>query len=157
MTVPGSKLNDRQDNGTIPLLLVKGNKRRAEMVTNQATGKQYCENRREIAQKYFNMFGDGISGVYAKGNMGILTLISDTQHKLKEQYWIEILNDIKAVLIQDDQKSEDRKEVTITMNNGKFYVNYYKDEKNFGMNEGTEDLAQVLKNVESGLNIIGGR
>ena len=39
-------------------------------------------------------------------------------------------------------------EVTITWMNGKFYVNYYKDDKNFGMREGTDNLALALKNVE---------
>ena len=41
------------------------------MTTIKETGEQVMETREELAQKYFNTFGDGIKSVYAKGNMGI--------------------------------------------------------------------------------------
>lgn len=78
------------------------------MKTIKATGEQVTETREELAVKYFNTFGDGIKSVYAKGNMGIITLLSDLQEeigmsqiKLKEHYR-QILNDIKCILIEDE-------------------------------------------------------
>ena len=77
------------------------------MKTNQATGKQYCSTRQELAKKYFDTFGDGVEGVYAKGNMGIVTLLSDAQHVIGDAHYVEIMNDIKSILIEDMKKAED--------------------------------------------------
>lgn len=84
------------------------------MKTIKATGEPICESRQEIAGQYFNTFGDGISSVYAKGNMGIVTLLSDLQHQIElgftageKEYWRKVLNNIKSVLIEDDRKAEE--------------------------------------------------
>jgi hypothetical protein len=81
------------------------------MRTNQHTGEQNTENRTELAQRYFTMFGEGIGGVYKEGNMGIITLLSDLQEEIamniksprKAEHYRVILNDIKCILIKDDQ------------------------------------------------------
>jgi len=67
------------------------------MIENVVTKKKYCESREELGKKYFGSLAE----IYAKNNMGIVTLLSDVQHNLSEQYWIDVLNDIKAVLITD--------------------------------------------------------
>lgn len=36
----------------------------------------------------------------------------------------------------------------------KFYVNYYVNSQNFGMNEGTEDVAQVIADVAEAIQTI---
>lgn len=77
------------------------------MVTHKVTGVKYCKTRQELAKKYFDTFGDGVNSIYAKGNMGIVTLLSDVQHNLKEKYWVEILNDIKSILISEDRLSRE--------------------------------------------------
>ena len=85
------------------------------MKTTKQTGEQSCENRSELAKKYFDTFGDGIKSVYAEGNMGIVTLLSDLQHEVdfnfenrgKAEYWRCILNDIKCILINEERKAED--------------------------------------------------
>ena len=80
------------------------------MTTIKETGEQVMETREELAQKYFNTFGDGIKSVYAKGNMGIVTLLSDLQTEMAMgvsgqniDYWRRILNDIKCILIKDNE------------------------------------------------------
>jgi hypothetical protein len=88
------------------------------MKIHETTGKQYCESREELAQRYFNTFGEGIGSVYAQGNMGIVTLLSDLQHQIEfgfgakeKEYWRELLNDVKCVLIQEDVKKEEADEI----------------------------------------------
>ena len=82
------------------------------MKTIKATGEQVAETRTELAQKYFDTFGDGITSVYAKGNMGIVTLLSDLQEVIgmsnvsSREHYRQILNDIKCILISDDRKGE---------------------------------------------------
>jgi hypothetical protein len=85
------------------------------MITIKATGEQVTETREELAQKYFNTFGDGIKSVYAKGNMGIITLLSDLQGIVdfsvmapkNKEYWRKAINDIKGVLIEDHENKKD--------------------------------------------------
>jgi len=70
------------------------------------------KSRKEIAEKYFSTFGEGIGSVYAEGNMGIITLLSDLQHEVafnfenkeKANYWRGVLNDIKCTLSNDDKE-----------------------------------------------------
>jgi len=91
------------------------------MIANKHTGETNCQNRDELAMRYFNMMEHKtieenlIGQQYAKGNMGIVTLLSDLQHVLAfgnidagtaEHYRIA-LNDIKCVLINDTQRQKD--------------------------------------------------
>ena len=76
------------------------------MKTNKQSGEKYTENREELAEKYFEGFS-----AYKTGNLGVIGLLSDLQHevlysdiKLKEHYR-QILNDIKCILITDEQKT----------------------------------------------------
>jgi hypothetical protein len=88
------------------------------MRENKHTGEKNCESRDELAQRYFDTFGDGIKSVYAEGNMGIITLLSDLQHQMEigfspeqKEYWRVILNDIKCILIKEDrEEAENGKE-----------------------------------------------
>lgn len=75
---------------------------------------KWVKTRQELADKYFSIFGElpTAFNTYAKGNLGIISLLSDIQEILDQQgsligreYWINILNDIKSILIQD-QKGE---------------------------------------------------
>ena len=88
------------------------------MKTNKQTGEQYCENRKELAEKYFDGFE-----AYANGNIGIVTLFSDLQHEVacgftKEsaEHYRQILNDVKCILIEEDKKN--RPEADIISNAG---------------------------------------
>lgn len=77
------------------------------MKTIKTTGESVCENREELCKKYF----DGLK-VYSENNMGIVTLLSDTQellamsvrNKKEAEHYRQILNDIKCVLIEDNKK-----------------------------------------------------
>ena len=74
----------------------------------------YTENRDELSERYF----PGLKEHYADGNMGMISLMSDLQGfigfnlgETKEtQYWNRVLNDLKGVLIREDQAREDLKE-----------------------------------------------
>jgi hypothetical protein len=76
------------------------------MKTMVVTDEQVCENREDLAEKYF----DGITGEYAKSNMGIITLLSDLQHEITAlrpdiaEHYRQILNDIKLILIKDNKE-----------------------------------------------------
>ena len=67
------------------------------------TNEQVCQTREELAKRYFIMFGEGVESVYSKGNMGIVTLLSDLQHAFPNEYWNKVLNDIKCILITDNK------------------------------------------------------
>ena len=82
------------------------------MQTIKATGEQVTETREELAVKYFGPLSS-VGGGYAKGNMGIISLLSDLQERLgmggtlsereSKNYRI-LLNDIKCILIEDHNK-----------------------------------------------------
>lgn len=63
----------------------------------------FCKTREELAKKYFKE----MASFYEKGNMGIVALLSDTQERMmmalgnEGEYWREILNDIKSVLVEE--------------------------------------------------------
>ena len=54
----------------------------------------FTDTRQTIADKYFDGFKE-----YAKGNMGIIALLSDVQQGCENS--AQIINDIKIVLIAD--------------------------------------------------------
>jgi len=68
-------------------------------------------DRNKLAEKYF----DGL-GVYSLGNMGIVSLLSDVQEMVSmyvpesnhggKSHYVEILNDIKRILISEDKKND---------------------------------------------------
>lgn len=66
------------------------------------TKHNFTRTREELAQKHFQGFPE-----YANGNMGIVALLSDVQEAIGnthgEQMWL--INDIKAVLIEDHKKA----------------------------------------------------
>ena len=59
---------------------------------------QFTKTRQELSDKYFQGSGD-----YAKGNLGLVALLSDIQEAIGntngQEMWL--INDIKSVLIQD--------------------------------------------------------
>jgi len=59
-----------------------------------------CSTRKELADKYF----DGMD-IYAKDNLGIISLLSDVQQLMENTFpnnhYNQILNDIKCILIMD--------------------------------------------------------
>jgi hypothetical protein len=57
-------------------------------------------------------------------------------------------------MVYNLSEKEQTKEVTISLIDGKFYVNYHKDSQNFGMHEGTDSIEEVLKTVETSLKYI---
>jgi len=90
--------------------------------THKGTGKKYCENRKELADKYFNITGATGLNVYAEGSLGIVTLLSDLQHMVargfnaqEKEYWREVMNDIKCILIEDSKKEPELLEALKTM------------------------------------------
>jgi hypothetical protein len=82
-----------------------------------SSGESFTENRKELANEYFHI-GDGTDGVlpniYAQGNMGIVSLLSDLQEQIQlgfkdgreTKYWNRVLNNIKCVLITEDRQLE---------------------------------------------------
>ena len=94
------------------------------MKTNKTTGQKFCETRRELAEKYFGTYSHTpfeenlITQQYAKGNMGLVSLLSDTQEIVARgsgdaeelEHYRQILNDIKCVLIADTRKAEDEED-----------------------------------------------
>jgi hypothetical protein len=52
--------------------------------------------RQELADRYFS----GMD-IYAKDNLGIISLLSDLQHIISDKHYIQILNDIKCILVMD--------------------------------------------------------
>jgi hypothetical protein len=84
----------------------------------KATGEKITENRQELANKYFDIgSGQGGLGVYAVGNLGIVTLLSDLQEQIRcgfdkgsAEHYRQILNDIKCILITDEENKEADKE-----------------------------------------------
>ena len=70
------------------------------------TKTRFAETRKELAEKYFS-FGSTIE-TYSKGNMGLVSLMSDIQESINfgcvGQHEIDILNDIKCVLINYERK-----------------------------------------------------
>jgi len=86
------------------------------MKTIKATGEQVAETRQELANKYFDIgTGQGGLGIYAVGNLGIITLLSDLQEEISRsnigsrEHYRQILNDIKCILIEDEKKKGDLK------------------------------------------------
>ena len=81
------------------------------MIEIKSTGEQVCETRKEFAEKYFNF----VSSIqqYSQGNMGIVSVLSDLQHEVEshlpagtKEHYRQILNDIKCILIKDDEMKE---------------------------------------------------
>ena len=75
----------------------------------RATGEAVAENRQELSQKYFGGWG-GVESVYARGNLGIVSLLSDLQEQINcgfntgsAEHYRQILNDIKSILIEDSK------------------------------------------------------
>ena len=58
---------------------------------------KFTSTRKELCDKYFQGFD-----AYEKGNMGIISLLSDIQHMHSCEYSNQILNDIKCVLKNDN-------------------------------------------------------
>jgi hypothetical protein len=81
------------------------------MITHRVTGEQFTETRKELADRYF---GDA----YPNGNMDIISLLSDTQeiiamHIIDDsvaEHYRKILNDIKMILMRDDETNQSKKE-----------------------------------------------
>jgi len=80
------------------------------MKTIKATGEKVCSTRQELADKYFDYgTGHGGLGVYAVGNLGMVTLLSDLQEEVamsnisSKEHYRQILNDLKGILIQDNK------------------------------------------------------
>jgi len=75
-----------------------------EHFSNIESGK-WTRTRKALAEKYFDVFADA----YAEGNLGLVGLLSDAQEFLsrlegneeQKEYYREVLNNVKAVLIQD--------------------------------------------------------
>jgi len=70
--------------------------------------KPFVSTREQLGTKYFST-GEGTLDSYARSNLGMITLLSDLQHILQvsmdhPEYWNEILNDVKGVLIEDMTK-----------------------------------------------------
>jgi hypothetical protein len=65
---------------------------------NPTANVKFTTTRQELADKYFHGLKE-----YAHGSMGLVSLLSDIQEVIGnshgEQMWI--INDIKAILIQD--------------------------------------------------------
>lgn len=57
--------------------------------------------RADLCNKYFS----GLPA-YGNGNLSLVTLLSDVQHGFSgdPEHYIEVLNDVKAVLINDHKK-----------------------------------------------------
>lgn len=70
-----------------------------DIIEELKKSKNFMTTRKELADKYF----DGMD-VYEEGNMGIVSLLSDVQHMISDKHYIEILNDIKSILITDAKK-----------------------------------------------------
>ena len=82
------------------------------MKTIKQTGEAICSKREELVEKYF-----GGMNVYAEGNMGLVTLLSDLQHEIQAlpnkgaaEHYRQILNDIKCILIEDVRATREKKE-----------------------------------------------
>lgn len=147
------------------------------MRTNKITGEKNTETRRELAERYFSTLcnepyeKDIIAQQYGKDNMGIITLLSDLQQTMEfwknslpekayrdnVEYYRVVLNDIKLILMRDARQREEERKVArieITEVGNEYFVNYYKDDKNFGFNEGTKNVNQILKNVEDAIKTL---
>ena len=73
-----------------------------------SNGEQICTTRKELAEKYFHL------PFYEKGNMGMISLLSDVQHvvsylEIDEEHYRQILNDIKSILSQDERDLKGKK------------------------------------------------
>lgn len=125
---------------------------------NQIEKPIFTKNREELSKKYF---GDMSMFYGSSGNMAIISLLSDVQEMLamreggvRGEHYRQLLNDIKCVLKNDPEVRERDPEVTVRYIRGEFFVNYWKDNDNFGMNEGTLDLEKILNQVTEGVNIL---
>jgi hypothetical protein len=81
------------------------NKEDINVTTIKATGEQITETREELAKRYF-----GGLDFYAKGNKGIVSLLSDLQEFVgmsggrSAEHYRQVLNDIKYVLCENHNK-----------------------------------------------------
>ena len=55
---------------------------------------------------------------------------------------------LKKIYEKVDEYGKPKKGITIGKDEGKYYVNYYQDEGNFGFSVGTADVDEILKNVK---------
>ena len=83
--------------------------REGEMKKNKITGREYCETREELVKRYFHFESSILE--YKNNNKGIISLLSDVQEFITfycesndVEHYRHLLNDIKSVLMTDDDK-----------------------------------------------------
>ena len=120
--------------------MTQANKRRGDKGKYSRRG-DWTLDRVAFSERYF---GDSDS-FYNKGNIGLVTLLSDVQEVLaqtdhgQKEYYREALNDIKGVLIEDGRKLREAEEKQIKRypkpeydkcNQGHGLVEVYNEAKN---------------------------
>lgn len=107
------------------------------MRQNKYTSEKNTETRKELAERYFGSLtaiGEQIGNdIYGDTNMGIISLLSDLQHHIvcgfnkdESEHYRVILNDIKCVLVQDDDARKNN--YAVVANNVELVVYEHLDE-----------------------------
>ena len=129
------------------------------MRVNEHTGEINTESRKELSDRYF-----GGMEFYGQDNMGMITLMSRLQHQVENgftpktaEYYIKVLNDMKALMIEDNKKKKKELETTkisIVENNNLYFLSYWIDVKNFGYSTGTKNMDVLNTNLKDAINTI---